>query len=277
VAGTIIVDRLESDASYASSINVASPLVVSNTINMNGGSITGNVNIDNGTLYVSQNKNTVGVGLTDPNGNIHLYAAQGNEFGHLRVETTSNASLVLVRSGVQAWSMYIDNSDSSQLKIGPSNSGVALATKYFGIDTSGRVTMPNQPCFSAHSTNGTSITTSATKRVMPYAGEITDIGSTFNTSTNRFTAPVAGTYFITYSALLLGGGSGNLGLNKNGSAVNGVNGHARSITGTNEQNMGQSVVVTLAANDYLEVVYWNDGGSNNFYGAHGSFCGYLIG
>jgi hypothetical protein len=34
MAGTIVVDRLESDASYASSINVASPLVVSNTISI---------------------------------------------------------------------------------------------------------------------------------------------------------------------------------------------------------------------------------------------------
>ena len=35
MAGTIVVDRLESDASYASSINVASPLVVSNTVTFN--------------------------------------------------------------------------------------------------------------------------------------------------------------------------------------------------------------------------------------------------
>ena len=31
MAGTIVVDRLESDASYASSINIASPVIVSNT------------------------------------------------------------------------------------------------------------------------------------------------------------------------------------------------------------------------------------------------------
>jgi len=43
MAGTIVVDRLESDASYASSINIASPIVISNTI-------TGNVNIDNGSF-----------------------------------------------------------------------------------------------------------------------------------------------------------------------------------------------------------------------------------
>ena len=35
MAGTIVVDRLESDASYASSINIASPLVVANTVTFN--------------------------------------------------------------------------------------------------------------------------------------------------------------------------------------------------------------------------------------------------
>ena len=34
MAGIIVVDRIESDASYASSINVASPLVISNTLSM---------------------------------------------------------------------------------------------------------------------------------------------------------------------------------------------------------------------------------------------------
>lgn len=34
MAGTIVVDRLESDASYASKINVASPLVIANTISI---------------------------------------------------------------------------------------------------------------------------------------------------------------------------------------------------------------------------------------------------
>jgi hypothetical protein len=35
MSGTIVVDRIESDASYASSINIASPLIISNIVNMN--------------------------------------------------------------------------------------------------------------------------------------------------------------------------------------------------------------------------------------------------
>ena len=38
MAGTIVVDRLESDASYASSINIASPVIVSNTFALPAGS-----------------------------------------------------------------------------------------------------------------------------------------------------------------------------------------------------------------------------------------------
>jgi hypothetical protein len=40
MAGTIVVDRLESDASYASSINIASPVIVSNTFAFPAGSNT---------------------------------------------------------------------------------------------------------------------------------------------------------------------------------------------------------------------------------------------
>jgi hypothetical protein len=244
MAGTIVVDRLESDASYASSINVASPLVVSNTINMNGGSITGNVNIDNGTLYVSQNKNTVGVGLTDPNGNIHLYAAQGNEFGHLRVETASNASLVLVRSGVQAWTMYVDNSDSSQLKIGPSNSGVALATKYFGIDTSGRVTMPNQPY-----ARGSAAGNSGASAVIPIDTYVSSRGG-ITTSSNRFTVPVAGAYVVGYHHLgNSGSGACQVGIRKNGSFIGGT--RTQDVNSGND-SFGTQSIVELAANDYID-------------------------
>lgn len=155
--------------------------------------------------------------------------------------------------------------------------GVARKYPIQWNSTSGQVTMPFQPAFAAFSSNGASLTTSATLRRMPYANQITDVGSCYDEANSRFTAPIAGTYFFAASALLLGGGSGNLYFQKNGSVVSGSNGHNRAINGTNESNVAHSTIITLAANDYFEVWYGNDGGSNQWYGAHGAFCGHLIG
>ena len=67
MAGTIIADVIQSDQSYPSSINIASPMVVANTINMSNGSLTGNVNFDSGTLFVDSVGNGVGLNHTQPN------------------------------------------------------------------------------------------------------------------------------------------------------------------------------------------------------------------
>ena len=62
------------------------------------------------------------------------------------------------------------------------------------VDTSGRVTMGNQPCFSATaSINDIPLTTLTT---VPLSSERFDVGS--NLASNTFTAPVTGKYLFTY-------------------------------------------------------------------------------
>jgi hypothetical protein len=62
---------------------------------------------------------------------------------------------------------------------------------YLSVDSSGRVTMPNQPAFIAHTYVSTTIT-NGDKTPLPYTS--LNIGNNFNTSTYIFTAPVSGTY-----------------------------------------------------------------------------------
>lgn len=62
------------------------------------------------------------------------------------------------------------------------------------VDTSGRVTMGNQPCFSATaSINDIALSTQVT---VPLSSERFDVGS--NLASNTFTAPVTGKYLFTY-------------------------------------------------------------------------------
>ncbi len=66
------------------------------------------------------------------------------------------------------------------------------------IDSAGRVTMPNQPAFSARMlAQQSNIATGY--NVVTFNSEIFDQGSNFNTATYQFTAPVTGKYMLTAS------------------------------------------------------------------------------
>jgi hypothetical protein len=92
MAGTLVTDRIESDASYASSITVASPMVVSNTINMTGGSFT----------------SSVGIGTNSPNALLHINGSQvgirvtsnTSAVVHIRGDSGANSFLYFAESGV---------------------------------------------------------------------------------------------------------------------------------------------------------------------------------
>ena len=97
--------------------------------------------------------------------------------------------------------------------------GTFDVASYLSVDSSGRVTMPSQPLFMARHTNST-----ATTGTIVWTSTDFNIGSHYNTSNGRFTAPVAGTYvflawtLISYSS----GGEARFQTDVNG---NGYAGH----------------------------------------------------
>lgn len=220
---------------------------------------------NNGSVFTDSNGNA-GIGTSTPVERLQIVGT-----GDLKAEILTNSTNNVAFRWKNGSNSYIWQVIGGAFRVFDETAGADRLR----ISSAGYVTTPSQPSFSAYSNNGVSITTSTTPRVMPYANLLTNIGSCY--SSNRFTAPVAGTYFFSCSALLLGGGSGNLVLFKNGSSIGGSLSNARAINGTNESTISQAITVTLAANDFVEAYYYNDGGSNQFYGAHGSFCGTLLG
>ena len=75
------------------------------------------------------------------------------------------------------------------------STGTGTGTVNLKVDGSGRVTKPNQPAFMVVMTSAPTVT-GTSNSTLPWNSEIFDVGSNFNTSNYRFTAPVAGKYYM---------------------------------------------------------------------------------
>ena len=89
-----------------------------------------------------------------------------------------------------------------QARDNTNNSGIVFAgngggnySEHMRINGSGIVTMPKQPVFMVIMTSAPTLTGTSTT-TLPWNSEILDIGSNFNTSNYRFTAPANGLYYM---------------------------------------------------------------------------------
>ena len=143
------------------------------------------------------------------------------------------------------------------------------------VDSSGRVTTPNQPSFAVHSVPGNF----ATGQVLNWQTVEYDRGSNFNNSNNRFTAPVAGFYhfsLIVFTNRTTSTGDVYWDLRKNGSNI--WRNYIGKDGGSNVHVQAQgSTQVYLAANDYIDVYYTASLNTMDNSALHNRFSGYLIG
>ncbi len=141
------------------------------------------------------------------------------------------------------------------------------------IDSSGRVTMPFQPAFSARGSGSTPNTAGAT---LQYATVDVNIGSCYNGSTYRFTAPVAGIYRFSFNCLFNAPTYLYASLYKNGANTN-LGSLGCNQGGGVEQQSSCTVVVSASANDFFDVRIWFfSSGYVGLYNGHSVFSGELI-
>ena len=139
--------------------------------------------------------------------------------------------------------------------------------------TSGKhVLMPEKPAFHA-STNGAGSASYFTPGVAVFPHADVNVGSCYSTSTGKFTAPIAGTYY--FSGLMLSNVASRLfyHLRKNDSPINGT--FIETVSGTSAyQSASSDCVITLAVNDlvHLQLVSVDAYGSQ-----YASFKGFLLG
>ena len=147
------------------------------------------------TFVVNNSSGKVGIGSRGPE---ELLTVEDSESATtIQINnnaTTGDPQLAFALSDTKKLTMGIDDSDGDSFKMGTTS---VSAYPAFIMDSSGQLTYPYQPCFSAYlsayqyniADNGTII----------FDAEAFDVGYDFNTTTGTFTAPVTGKYLLTYS------------------------------------------------------------------------------
>ena len=179
--------------------------------------------------------------------------------------TSGNENLNTYHNGTVG---YIETNGNASTPIGFANGGL----ERMRIDGSGRVTMPYQPAFSIYGN-----TDPNWYNDVIYIGHVgssasaddTNVGSHFSYSTGRFTAPVSGRYFFSWSVTSNDSNSHFVDIHKNDTRVGGhtllYNAYATSTSNV--------IILNLSANDYVDARRRAAGYS--FYATN--FSGYLIG
>ena len=142
----------------------------------------------------------------------------------------------------------------------------------FEIDKYGRRTLPYQPTFKCKLSGATGANFTGT---LVFNNVSYNIGSHYNSSNGRFTAPIDGRYlFAWYTNMERAGGNGSF------YADWYINGNAQGNrmyshhSGAWEQ-IGGTVIFDLNANDYVQIQAMTSGNWDG--GSYGSYSGYLLG
>jgi hypothetical protein len=234
---------------------------------------TANVNFDAGTLFIDGVNNRVGIGTANTLGNSLLNVAQGVVARSDTAGIVPYLQLYNLNAGTNLKTWRMGAQVNGGFNIESVNDAYSSASEFMRVDSSGRVTKPNTPAFTAY--GGSGLTTTGSTQTALFTTVPVNVGSCYNSGNGRFTAPVAGRYFFSYSISQSGTASGPvmLLLKNNSSVAQGAIAYS-----TAYNSAAAAAVVDLAVNDFASVgiIGFNSSFSSIDYGYSG-FSGFLIG
>lgn len=223
-------------------------------------------------VAMTESGGDIGVGTpAEPSRTLTVAGQSGQWDVNLRLKPTTHATSERCGIEIDDWILASDTAGTDDGGFGVYKPGPAWVMQF---DSSGRVTMPNQPMFSVtRPTAGTSLNGDIFSGQTP-TQDFTMQGFTFNSSNGRFTCPVAGKYWVGFHTIHWNAGC-NIYINKNDV----MQFQAYSQNGTQQwRKTSAFAILNLAANDYLNFTNADTAGSHNFHGNHHMRAvAYLIG
>lgn len=205
--------------------------------------------------------------------------------GGIRIDSTNGTNTGSLRFGDDA-DNYIGaveyNHSTNALSLYANN-----ATR-MTIDSSGRVTMPNQPAFHAYGNSGSwTVFSNGSWTQIAMNAAAFNTGTHYDTTNSKFVAPIAGVYhfyYKIYGRVQSGGGTSTYWqsrFHKNNSGITGYNSQIMAYqytVGGVDEVTNYSMTIQLAANDEITVHAQAAGSSNGEYYPLGcEFGGHLVG
>jgi len=219
------------------------------------------INSANATRMVIDSSGHLGIGTTSPLSPLHVKASGAGWDDQVILEGATG----------NGWNIINDYGQNDDLRIRYRPTG----TEVMRIGSAGQVTLPYQPAFNAY--RNLNAFTMGTYSVIPMSATRLNRGGHFNTSSDRFTAPVSGVYFFIFNSIVRGPfTSMQTYFTLNGSLFAGSSKHFTGTTSGAWYGVQISSNIQMNAGDFVQVA--NGGTSVEYHGYDWmNFSGYLLG